>query len=193
MIPWVPGRDLASTRSPLFVPSVPFLLSLTMRSCTPLASLHSRLSPALATPIVGTIGSQIAGSPCPHTGFESVFGTDFALHPSRPRPVSLRLVPLPFVARPPLDSFFPFVPSMRLRRLFVVVYLLAFCVASFSSFTLGFSPSGNDEIRTRDPLHATQVHYQLCYIPSLFSPPMFPRSLASPAAPASLAALASLL
>jgi hypothetical protein len=105
-----------------------------MRFYTPLASLRSRLFLALATQIVGTIESQIVDSRFLHIGFEFVFAIDFALPPEVPRLSWLPLVLFPFFVGLPLDFFFLSVFSMRLPRLFVVVYLLAFYVASFSFF-----------------------------------------------------------
>jgi hypothetical protein len=139
---------------------------LTTRSCTPLASLHSTPFLGPATPIVGTTESQTGDFPYPHNDFEFEFETDLVPPPSRPRPASPRLAPPVAVVHLRLDSFSLFVPSNSLRQDRVAVCPFVFFVACFSFFL--FPPSlasGNDETRTRDPLHARQVHYQLCYIP----------------------------
>lgn len=119
---------------------------------------------ALVVQIVGTIESRIVDFPFLHIDFESVFVIDSVLLLSIFFFHSLVFVPLSiFVHQPGSLSFF-FVLVFPDPLVFVVFYLFESFFSLVYLLLLLFL-CGNDESRTRDPLHATQVHYQLCYIP----------------------------
>ena len=137
-----------------------------MKSYTPLANTQPTPSLALAIQIVGTIESHFGDYPFPHIDFEFEFSIDLESRLPISVGLSLLLVWLSvFVDLPPLPSF-AFVLSNASPHTVVVFY-------PFESFfpcssLLGCFSSGHVEMRTRDLLHATQTHYQLCYIPLFF-------------------------
>jgi hypothetical protein len=112
-------------------PSFLFLSFFTMKSYTLLATFHPRLFLALATPIAGTIESQIADSLYPHIDFALGFSIDLVLLLSIPALVSLFSVLLSVFAHLLPSPFSLFALSMLFPPLSVVFDLSQFSFAFF--------------------------------------------------------------